>query len=272
MTPSDIAKTLYDGIHKKIVDNAYWEDDKLIPCKTTDYTELFKLTESLVTSPQALTGSCQEVPTTALVKLIFNGDFTSQLHQPGDSVENYKMILAIYEATSEEKDFWENPEEISQEKLTSQHGYIFCIAGKPAASLAAQRMEMETFALNIHGNGPEALEAATKLAEKLKNVPAFQNELRGLQKLCSLQEVYDNTLQGKTDVQTQIQTTARAIARKDFHALASWKSGDIGLQLDAAVKLHLFLGKSGSPILDRAVEKAREPLRSKNQEHELETA
>lgn len=256
------ADELYRLLLEDKIPNHIYEGTTRVPTETPDYDKVFKLVQSQIKSAKDILGSSNGIPTTTLLKLAIQGGFEKNLLNPGNSAENYRMIGHLVKTTLEENPkFWEETQpDPSPEEASKALGFLLAMTAKPAAAIAATRMEMENFSINPQQNPAESLREATKVAKLLQDSPAFQTELKGLRKFCTLQSIYEEDIPSRTENLQRVKSTATAIAREDFASLSSWQSGRIGLELESATKLCLFSGKSGQPILDTEVEKARKNL------------
>lgn len=262
MQPSKFAEILYQLLLENQIPNHSYEGTQLVPSNTPDYNKVFHFISSQVKSTKDLLGVHEEIPIASLIKLAIQGGFDKTLLNPGNSVENYRMIQHLIRTTLKKNpEFWEKTQHGPSPKEASQsYGFLLATTAKPAAAIVATRMEMENFSINPQQNPIESLREATNVAKLLKNSPAFQSELKGLKKFCSLQSLFENDISSRKENLQRIQTIATAIVKQDFSTLSAWQSGRLGLELESATKLCLFSGKSEQPILDSEVEKARKTL------------
>lgn len=263
LSPNQIAETLHKVLLEDTIKNAIFEGNNLVPVNTPNYNKVCQTVKETINAETDLTGKYKDVPTTVLLKLAIQGGFDRNLKFQGNSVENFKMISHLLKHTGKNKTFWEEP------NLPSTSSYHIATTTKAAAAIVGCRMEMENFSMGYRGGEPEALKEATKIAKILKTSPAFQSELKGLKRFCTLQALYNEQIPQRRENISALTTVAKAIIKKDFEELTTWKGGEIGIEIDSAIKLHLFTGESGAPILDNLVQQELKKIKETHEEIEL---
>lgn len=241
-------------VHDQIA-NSYYDDSHMVGCKTPDYQKIYEEVPNLITSPEDLKGEVDGMPVATIVKLAMRGGFEGQLSDSGRSADNYKMIAKLYEATKEDKAFWEEVGTTPvDDSVIGPKRWHATIGNMPAAQIAAIRMSYESFTFGDRKEKIEDMAAATELSEKLRSIPAFQKEFESLSRFSNLQTRYEE-LSSNPELKAagleNIRAAAKSLISQDFESLTQWKSGPLGIELEAAAKVHLFLGKSDIPIFEK---------------------
>lgn len=261
LTPNQKAEAIYKVLFENLIDNVTLEDEKPVPRKTPDYNKVFQKVIEVISEEKDLQGEHKGLKTGTLLKLAIQGGYTQTLEKQGDSNLNYQMIKHLWDKTKENKQFWEeNEPDPTPEDLRKPQGFLVATTAKAAAAIVGSRMDMENFSLNLYGSDTQSLQEATQIARALKDSQAFQAELQGLKKFCGLQKIYEEDVPNRKENHGQLATTARAISKEDFTELTTWKGGALGIELESAIKLHLFTGSSGTPILDTLVKTERDKI------------
>lgn len=255
--PNQIAKELHEIVFLSPIENAAYEDDKLIKRKTPDYNLLTKAVAEKILSPQDLTGEAEGWKTSTLAKIAIEGGFSQNLQIADDSAQNYRMIATLRKRTEKAEEFWENEEIPSG----TEPNFLKTLAAKPASALVACRMELESFCLGLRSTDPDALREATTTAKLFSTSEAFQLELSAMKRFCRLESLLEENLQEKESLLKVLQETARNAAKGNFQALCAWKGGTTGMEIESALKLALFTGESGSETFDRFLASERKGLR-----------
>lgn len=264
--PNQIAKELHQIVFLSPIQNATYEDDKLVIRKTPDYNELTKAITEKILSPKDLKGKYKGWKTTTLAKIAIEGGFSQNLQIPADSTQNYRMIATLRKRTETAEEFWEK-EEIPD---GNDHNFLKTLAAKPASALVACRMELESFCLGLKPTDPDALKEATATAKLFSNSQAFQLELSAMKRFCRLEALLQENLQEKEHLLKILQDTAKNAAKENFQALCAWKGGTAGLEIESALKLALFSGKSGSETFDHFLTSERKNLRKIKEMQQVE--
>lgn len=265
--PSNPAEVIANLVLDHTMQNTYYDDTADRHCTTPDYDAINRTVPKLFKTPESIQGTVKGLPVKSFLKIAIIGGFSANYGDPGKSDENYEMIEALYDATKEDKEFWEespteesSPKSVDPKISDPKMQWIIHISKTPAALLAAQRMSYEYFNFGDPTELQKSMAAMVKLCEKIRHIPAFQEEFESREKFCSLQDDYER-LESDPENQARfvqghglIRRAAQALIEKDYRMLTTELRGPLGMELETAVRVHLCTGKTNIPILEKTIQ------------------